>query len=629
MPNGFIPHGTVFQVNTFTPLNQRNSSVTGLSDGGYVVAWESDDPGSPEVMSVYGQRYDANGVPVGAEFRISEDTGNSQEEIQISGLQAGGFVAVWAAASDQDGDGLGVYGQRYDADGAPIGDVFQVNTTTTSNQLEPSVTGLSDGGYVIAWSAAFQDGSGLGIYAQRFDVNGVAVGQEFQINTFTFLEQSEPTLTALDNGGFIAVWTSIPNQDGSAHGIFAQRYAADGSRAGNEFQVNTTFISLQQFPDVTPLADGGFIVTWNGLTLNDGYDVFGQRFDATGVPVGPEIQINTFTDNHQYNPAIAGMADGGFVVAWQTYPQNGFGHRIHAQRYDANGQPIGSETAIDGDLGHIPDAVAISTLSNGGFVISWTSLTGQDGSQGGIFAQQFEAQLIGTSDADEIRDHFGANHIDGRGGDDTLFGGGGADTILGNNGADIVYGGNAADTAKGGNGDDMLFGGNGNDDLIGGDGNDILEGEAGSDALSGGAGNDTLIGGSGADVLAGGSGDDVLKGGNGNDILTGNAGKDVLYGGAGADIFVFNQASHTPNDNTANVIKDFELGRDQIDLSDSAESLVFIGSDGFSGTQGEVRATVNSAGKTVVRVDLDGDGSADMRIVLLAVDGISEGDFIL
>ena len=38
----------------------------------------------------------------------------------------------------QDGSGHGIYGQRYAADGTPVGSEFRVNTFTTDDQVFPS-----------------------------------------------------------------------------------------------------------------------------------------------------------------------------------------------------------------------------------------------------------------------------------------------------------------------------------------------------------------------------------------------------------------------------------------------------------------------------------------------------------
>jgi len=111
---------------------------------------------------------------------------------------------------------------------------------------------------------------------------------------------------------------------------------------------------------------------------------------------------------------------------------------------------------------------------------------------------------------------------------------------------------------------DVLNGGSGNDLLNGGGGNDLLQGGTGVDTLIGGAGIDRLFGNGSRDTLDGGNGNDFLNGGGGNDELIGGTGNDTLSGGGGADTFVFSDTSG------ADVITDFGLGNDRIDLSATA-----------------------------------------------------------
>src|SRR5262245_56825311 len=58
---------------------------------------------------------------------------------------------------------------------APVGPEFQVNTFTTNNQLAAAVATDADGDFVVTWTSN-QDGSGNGIYAQRYNAAGVAQG---------------------------------------------------------------------------------------------------------------------------------------------------------------------------------------------------------------------------------------------------------------------------------------------------------------------------------------------------------------------------------------------------------------------------------------------------------------------
>ena len=65
------------------------------------------------------------------------------------------------------------------------------------------ISALADGGFVIAWDSRNQDSHGKGVFAQRYDSDGTAVGTEFQVNTEELSNQYEPSITGLDGGGFV------------------------------------------------------------------------------------------------------------------------------------------------------------------------------------------------------------------------------------------------------------------------------------------------------------------------------------------------------------------------------------------------------------------------------------------
>ncbi|MCV3737864.1 hypothetical protein OCK02_16790 [Rhizobium sp. TRM96647] len=221
------------------------------------------------------------------------------------------------------------------------------------------------------------------------------------------------------------------------------------------------------------------------------------------------------------------------------------------------------------------------------------------------------------------------------------------EVIRGTDNADRLFGGTGNDRIFGYGGSDTLVGGSGNDTLDGGNGHDRLEGSAGHDKLLGAAGNDRLYGGSGRDRLDGGSGNDRLYGDSGNDTLKGNTGKDTLEGGAGADrleggsgadTFVFRLAGHsTVASSGRDRIDDFSRGSgDKISLSaidaktgvGGNNAFVFIGDDAFHKKAGELRYQ-HKNGDTLVLADTNGNGKADLAILLDGTYNLKASDFIL
>jgi len=380
--------GIEFLVNTITNGNQYGPVITGLSDGGYVITWTSfgqDGSGS----GIYAQRYNASGSPVGVETRINTYTNSYQESPSITALSDGGYVITWTSYG-QDGSEYGIYAQRYNASGSPVGLETRINTYTNSSQVNPSITALGDGGYVITWTSLGQDGSGSGVYAQRFNASGSPVGSETLINTYTNSDQSDPSIKALSDGGYVITWRSN-GQDGSDWGIYAQRFNASGSPVGSETLINTYTNSDQSYPSITALSDGGYVITWNSNGQDgSGYGIYAQRYNASGSPVGLETRINTYTNSNQAGRSITALSDGGYVISWTSLGQDGSDWGIYAQRYNAAGSPVGSETRINTHTNFEQFQPSITALRDGGYVITWTS-DSQDGFGSGIYAKQFSS----------------------------------------------------------------------------------------------------------------------------------------------------------------------------------------------------------------------------------------------
>lgn len=150
-------------------------------------------------------------------------------------------------------------------------------------------------------------------------------------------------------------------------------------------------------------------------------------------------------------------------------------------------------------------------------------------------------------------------------------------------------------------------------------------GGRGRDQITGNGAGNGLDGNRGRDVLSGGSGDDTLRGGGQADRLIGGRGGDNLSGGGGGDTFVF--AAGDSNPANGDYISDFR-GADRIDLR-AFDDLDFIESDAFGADgQGEVRYVIED-GETVVAVDADGNGTADLAFRLAGEIGFERNDFLL
>ncbi|MCI0151900.1 hypothetical protein KNO81_39340 [Paraburkholderia sediminicola] len=367
-----------------------------IVQGSYVVTWESaNQDGSPS--SIYGQRFTADGTKLGTEFKVNTHSTDQQLTSSVTALVDGGYVVTWQSYG-QDGTSSSIYGQRFAADGTPSGEEFKVNTYSAGQQMHSSVTALADGGYVVTWQSYGQDGSHIGIYGQRFAADGTPSGEEFKVNTDPTGIQRSSSVTALADGGYVVTWESLV-QDASS--IYGRRFAADGTPSGEEFKVNTYSDGQQMHSSVTALADGGYVVTWQSYG-QDGTSssIYGQRFAADGTPSGEEFKVNTYPTGIQLNSSVTALVDGGYVVTWQSRGQDGSPDGIYGQRFAADGTPSGDEFQVSTGRQGNP---SVTGLADGGYVVMWNG--DQDGSPSSVYGQRFAADGTKLGTEFEVNTH--------------------------------------------------------------------------------------------------------------------------------------------------------------------------------------------------------------------------------
>ncbi len=381
-----IAVGPEFRVNTFTTGAQTFPSIAADASGNFVVVWagvgQDDSSGG-----VFAQRFSAAGLALGTEFRVNTYTTNIQGVPTVAMDADGDFVIAWSSKG-QDGSYEGAYAQRFNAAGVPQGGEFQVNTYTTSNQFCDSIAMDANGDFVITWSSGYQDGSSFGVYAQRYNAAGEPQGGEFRVNTHTTSVQGPSDVAMDETGDFIITWSSYGGQDGSGGGVYAQRYDREGIPQGTEFRVNTYTTSTQAASSVAMDADGNFVIAWHS-NGQDGstYGVYAQRYSFAGVPQGGEFRVNTYTTNTQALSQVAMSADGDLVIAWGGEGVGDSGG-VYARRYDSAGAPVGGEFRVNTNTTPFQGAAGVAMDRDGDFVISWRS-DGQDGSGYGIYAQRY------------------------------------------------------------------------------------------------------------------------------------------------------------------------------------------------------------------------------------------------
>jgi len=258
----------------------------------------------------------------------------------------------------------------FDKTGLPLSPEFRVNTYTESYQGRPAAAMDKNGNFIIVWESSGQDGDGMGIFGQRYSSSGQPQGQEFQVNTFTKNDQNQPAVVVDNEGNFVVVWTSF-NQDGDKTGIFAQRFKPDGSPRRKEFQVNTKTQGWQEHPDIAVDGQGNFVICWQSYEDADqAYDIFARKYTKNGLPEGPEFKVNTKTDYWQVMPGVDADSEGNMIFCWQSQTEEGMFH-VYARKFDQNGTSPGPEFRINNRNNHTHELPNLTMQDLDNFIVAW------------------------------------------------------------------------------------------------------------------------------------------------------------------------------------------------------------------------------------------------------------------
>lgn len=381
-------------------LDDTAPQITALTNGAYVLAWcgtTSDSQGSDVFVQVVG----SNNANVGSLQRLSSTSGNfSDDQAQITALTGGGFVVAWRAYKTSGSWDRDIVVQRFDSTGNALGSSQKLGDLGSYNEDDvPQLLALSDGGYVVLWQGYVPADGASNILVQRFDSNGAAVGAQLGLQGMSgsSLYDYEPQAAALAGGSYVIAWSGHTS-DSQAYDVFVQLVGSNNLAVGSpqRFQgIAGTYPDT--VPQITALSGGGYVVAWQGATSDAGTDIFVQQFSSTGQTVGnmQRLQGLSGTALNDTAPQLTALADGGYVVTWQGATNNNQSTDIFTQRFDAQGNyaktltvdtttPSFSSGSVSGsvmsliyseslDANALPDINRFTVIS-GGSVIAVTSV---------------------------------------------------------------------------------------------------------------------------------------------------------------------------------------------------------------------------------------------------------------
>jgi Ca2+-binding RTX toxin-like protein len=305
-------------------------------------------------------------------------------------MQAAAALPAAGAGSSTGGVGEPGTGRDIMITHFEASDGFRVNSFVPNEQDRPRTVALEDGRFLVIWRGGF----GGSIDGQIYERDGTPAGAQFRITDWYVHPYSEFAVTALPGGGFAVAWGGDSRSEGGNTDVNLQIFDSAGQRGGAAILVNQETANIQYNPAIAILANGNFIVTWDQLG-GPGFqvttvEVKAQIFAPSGARIGPEFVVNTTTLDSQHASTVTPLAEGGFVVAWHdTSRTNSHGDTnfTAAQVFTDSGARVGAEFRVNTATTNDQRSATIAALSDGGFVIAWTDTSSGSAFEGGFPAR--------------------------------------------------------------------------------------------------------------------------------------------------------------------------------------------------------------------------------------------------
>lgn len=197
-----------------------------------------------------------------------------------------------------------------------------------------------------------------------------------------------PMVAMSEAGDFVVVWKTMDK--GAGIDLYGQRFAASGVPLGSAFQINATHDAWLTRPVIAMNAEGRFVVAWMQVSTPTGTTVvYARSYDADGQQMGRPVQVSSAFNQLMQNPKVAIDRTGNFVVAWETgtfgtedWNSNLFEKDIFARRFDASALPLGGEFRVNDEFNEVDDEYdpAIAMGDTGELIVSWTRRSRLEGS---------------------------------------------------------------------------------------------------------------------------------------------------------------------------------------------------------------------------------------------------------
>jgi hypothetical protein len=278
-----------------------------------------------------------------------------------------------------------MHAQLIDSAGNPIGSQIAVDPGQNF-ETSPSVAALPDGGFIVTWVHDFSGGSNTDedIYQRRYDANGNALTGPLVVWGPTG-NQFNPQVTSLANDGWLVAYEDA--NGGASGDVYGNFYNSSGASVAAHVNLGASDTVAGSSPEVTGLNNGNAVVAYTDPA--NGQNVLFRIYSSSGTLVRSDTQANGVTTGSggvkvpQDVGSVAALSNGGFAIAYTSEFRNGGtletnDFDVYVAIFDANGNKVGSDIPVN-TAGFMQYDPTINAMPNGTFAVTYSNRAPQSG----------------------------------------------------------------------------------------------------------------------------------------------------------------------------------------------------------------------------------------------------------
>ncbi|UCE66293.1 MAG: T9SS type A sorting domain-containing protein [Candidatus Zixiibacteriota bacterium] len=377
MASGAINAQTV--LNHYRLGTQRMPLSERLSNGNILVGWESLASGRRgPLLEVYTP--DFSPLHSVDQYAASNHSLASGKAV-IAASEDSFFVAAFARWTGYDSTDKSIYVRKFDNSGQQqSGDVMVNNYSSGDQWIEDLLIDDNTETIFVVWgSHPVSNPNQRHYYMRTFDFSLNPISDDIPV----YIGDDETIW--LKDVGFLSsakiIFAFFHTYDFDYQNVLASYMDFDGSNQSDLFIVNTQQIGIQYWPSITAIQGGGVLIIWSEIVGIYEASIRGRRFDANGNPIDFTDVLLTVPDsnnngnsNVQNSGHAALNSDGDtYMLTWTQHKNESSAiFKLMGRFLDFTLQPVSDTFTISSTAGC--DYPEVLELWPNNFSVTWSML---------------------------------------------------------------------------------------------------------------------------------------------------------------------------------------------------------------------------------------------------------------